>query len=195
MPPVAGNFDLYYIAIVSSLQTWKGYVMIIPMNKTVKNLVYGALIAALYAALTLALQPISFGLVQLRVSEAFCVLPALTACAVPGLTVGCLLASFIGLFTGVALLPDVIFGTLATLLAAICTRFLYRTKWNHWLYPLPAVVFNAVMVGALLYYVYDVGVALWLCMVYVGAGQAAACYLLGMPLYFLLKKHGTRLFG
>ena len=85
---------------------------------TVKKLVQGALIGALYAVLTLAAAPISYGLMQVRISEALSVLPYFTAAAVPGLFVGCIVANLLG---GAALY-DVIFGSLATLLAAFLTR-------------------------------------------------------------------------
>ena len=85
------------------------------MKKSDSNtyfVVYGALIAALYTALTAALAPISFGAVQFRVSEALCVLPYFTPAAVPGVFAGCLLSN---LLCGAAV-PDVIFGSLATLI-------------------------------------------------------------------------------
>ena len=86
----------------------------------IKKIVQGALIGALYAALTLVAAPISFGLMQVRISEALCILPFFTPAAVPGLFVGCVVANLLG---GAALY-DVIFGSLATLLAAVFTRWL-----------------------------------------------------------------------
>ena len=90
----------------------------------IKHIVRGALIAALYALLTLEVQPLSSGLVQLRVSEALCVLPWFTSSAVPGLFLGCLIAN---LAVG-AMLPDIIFGSLATLIAAYLTYWMGRAK-------------------------------------------------------------------
>ena len=81
-----------------------------------------AIIAALYAALTLLLAPISYGEVQIRFSEALTILPVLLPEAVPALAVGCLLANILGGCT----IFDILFGTLATLLAALCTRALRR---------------------------------------------------------------------
>ena len=147
-------------------------------------MVYAAAVAAIYAALTFMLQPISFGPWQVRVSEALCVLPALFPAAIPGLAVGCLIANMAGGFG----LPDIIFGTLATLAAALLT---HKAK-NHppWI-PFAPVVINAVVVGIILYYM--AGEPLWFSMMTVGVGQLIACYGLGLPLYFALKKYGSRL--
>ena len=117
---------------------------------TTKKLVQGALIGALYAALTLAAAPISFGLMQVRVSEALCILPFFTSAAVPGLFIGCLVANL----AGGAVLYDVVFGSLATLLAALLTRWFKKRGFSKWLAPLPAVVVNALIVGALMTLVY-----------------------------------------
>ena len=104
-----------------------------------RSLCLSAVIAALYAALTLLLAPISYGPIQLRLSEALTLLPMLLPQAVPGLFVGCLIAN---LYTG--MLTDIIFGSLATLIAAIGT-YLLRKK------PLLAaacpVVSNGLIVG------------------------------------------------
>ena len=145
---------------------------------TTKKLVQGALIGALYAALTLAAAPISFGLMQVRVSEALCILPFFTSAAVPGLFIGCLVANL----AGGAVLYDVVFGSLATL-------------FSKWLAPLPAVVVNALIVGALMTLVYLPGEVTYLAgSAYVGAGQAIACYGLGMPLLYVLERYGGKLF-
>ena len=146
--------------------------------------------AALYALLTLALAPISYGLVQCRVSEAMCVLPWFSSAAVPGLFAGCLLANLIA----GAPLYDVVFGSLATLLAALLTRWMRRCGLSRYLAPLPSVVLNAVIVGTLLYYVYELPVSLPLAMLSVGAGQAVACYGLGIPLLLALERFGGKLF-
>ena len=110
------------------------------MNTSTQNhvnaLTRAAIIAALYAALTLLLAPMSFGLVQIRVSEAMTLLPILLAEAVPALAVGCLIANVLG---GCTIL-DIVFGTLATLLAAVCTRLL-RSK------PLPAMLMPVLFNG------------------------------------------------
>ncbi len=157
---------------------------------TVRNLAQGAIIAAVYALLTIFLAPISSGLIQCRVSEAMSVLPYFTVSAVPGLFIGCLLAN---LLTG-APLYDVIFGSLATLIAAFIT-YRMRNRASKYLAPLPSVVINALVVGALLTYVYDVGVSYWVAAGYVAVGQAIACYGLGLPLMTLLERFRGKLFG
>ena len=131
-----------------------------------------AIIAALYAALTLLLAPISYGEVQIRFSEALTILPVLLPEAVPALAVGCLLSNILGGCT----IFDIIFGTLATLLAALCTRALRR---NVLLASAMPVLFNGVIVGAVVHYCYAPVVALPLCMLFVALGEAVACMLVG----------------
>ena len=84
-------------------------------NKTVLFVTKAAMIAAVYVVLTIVLAPISFGQVQLRVSEALTIMPVFTPAAIPGVFIGCL----IGNILGGAVLPDIIFGSLATLVAAV----------------------------------------------------------------------------
>ncbi len=148
------------------------------------------LIAALYFVLTIAVAPLSYGqlgMMQIRVSEALCVLRFFTPAAIPGLFVGCVLANLFS-FLGVV---DVIFGSLATLAAASITYFI-KSKW---LLPLPTVIVNAVAIGALLHFFYFTDMPLWIPIAYVGAGEAVACYALGMPLFFLLNKLKDKIFN
>lgn len=156
----------------------------------VRELVQGAIIAAVYALLTIFLAPISSGLVQCRVSEAMSILPYFTFSAVPGLFIGCLLAN---LLTGAAVY-DVIFGSLATLVAAYITYWM-RNRASKYLAPLPSVVVNALVVGWLLTYVYQFGAPYWLAAGYVAIGQAIACFALGLPLMKLLERFRGKLFG
>ena len=158
-------------------------------NMSVRDLARAAIIAAIYALLTIALAPISSGLIQCRVSEAMSVLPYFTFSAVPGLFIGCLLAN---LLTG-APIYDVVFGSLATLLAAYLTYSL-RKRLPKYLAPLPSVVINALVVGALLTYVYEVGVGYWVAAGYVAIGQAIACFVIGLPLMALLERFSDKLF-
>ena len=157
-----------------------------------RYLVRAAVIGAVYAAITLALAPISYGPLQFRISEALCVLPWFFPEAVPGLAVGCLLANLIG-GTG---LPDVIFGTLATLLAALCTLWLRKTG-KRWLGCIPPVVFNGVIVGAVLSYVLAPGeefLHFWLVFgLEVAGGEAAVLFVLGLPLLILLSRLAHRI--
>jgi len=133
------------------------------------------MIAALYAVITLLLAPFSFGPYQLRVAEAMTLLPVLLPEAIPGLFLGCLLANLLG---GAHLL-DIVFGSLTSLMAALATRLLYKRAV---LAALPPVVFNALIVGVLVHFLYAPDVPLLLCMFQVGVGQAVACYALGLPL-------------
>ena len=149
----------------------------------------GAAIAAIYAALTLLAFgfDLASGLIQVRFSEALSILPCFSAAAVPGLFAGCLMANLI---TG-APIYDVAFGSLATLLAAVCARraasVLSGTSLKL-LAPLPAVLINALVIGALLVRVYLVPVEYPIAALCVGAGQAAACYGLGIPLWHAIDR-------
>lgn len=151
------------------------------MRKNLRKITYGAVIGAVYAVLTLVLAPISMGAVQCRISEALTVLPLLTGVAVPGLFVGCLVAN---LFLGS--IYDIIFGSLATLVAAALTRFTRKNKWLAMAFP---VLINAVVVGGYIGLFLDNSTAVWVCMLTVGIGQMIACYGLGIPLYMFLKKY------
>lgn len=156
------------------------------MKKTAGFITRAAIIAAVYAALTILLAPLSFGAVQCRISEALTVLPMLTPAAVPGLFVGCMAANF---FT-TAEPVEVIFGSLATLVSAILT---YKTRRNKWLAVSFPVVVNAVVVGGYLGIYFTTEFPVWLTMVLVGLGQLLACYGLGMPLYHILEKRNIKL--
>lgn len=141
-----------------------------------------AVIAAVYAAVTALLAPISYGPVQVRAAEALTVLPFIAPPAVPGLFLGCLVANLLG---GLGW-QDVVFGSLATLLAAILTRWLGRIGAPPWLAPLPAVLVNAIVIPAYLSVLF--GLPYWLTAAQILAGQAIACYGLGYPLLTLLRQ-------
>ena len=150
-----------------------------------KDLTLAAVVAAAYAALTLLLPGPSFGYAQLRVAEAFTVLPFLFPATAPGLVVGCLVSNIISPYG----LPDLICGTAATALAALLTM----KAPNRWLAPLPPVVCNGVIVGALLaWYEAGFGAGFWpmfaLAGVGVAAGELVACYALGGLLLSALPK-------
>ncbi len=152
------------------------------MNDKTKSLVRGAVIAAIYAVLCIVMQPLSFGPMQLRFAEALTVLPFIFPEAVWGVTLGCLIAN---LFGGTVL--DIIFGTLATFLAAVVTR---KMK-SIWLAPLPPVLFNAVIVGVVIaintYAVPSLAVMATTCLL-IGASQGIVCYLIGIPLTAIVNK-------
>lgn len=151
-------------------------------------LTQAALIAALYAAVTLLLAPISYGQLQVRASEALTLLPIIAPAAVPGLFVGCLLANLLNPAGTTAL--DVVFGSLATLAAALLTRRLRHR-------PLAAaaapVAINALVVGWVLTTLYQLpylATAGW-----IGLGELIACCALGFPLLWALKKLPERTFA
>ena len=148
----------------------------------VRSLCLSAVIAALYAALTLAFQPISYGAVQFRISEAMTLLPILFPQAVPGLAVGCFISN---LFNPMGTtVYDVVFGTLATLAAALLTR---RMKGSVWVRALPPVLCNALVIGPVLTYAYGIDL-LWMNILTVGLGEAVVCYALGVPMIKLLQR-------
>lgn len=149
--------------------------------KDPKTLTRAAVIAALYAALTLLLAPISYGAMQVRVSEGLTLLPMLFPEAAPALFVGCLLANLLG---GSAL-PDIVLGSLTTLVAALLTR---RLRGNRILAALPPVVLNGLIVGALVHLLYTPEIPMALCMLYVAVGEAIACYVVGFLVLAAVKR-------
>lgn len=152
--------------------------------KNTNYLVQAALIAAIYAVLTIAFAPLSYGQVQIRFAEALTVLPAFTPAAIPGLFVGCLVANIYG---GGGII-DIVFGSLATLAAAYLSFRMPRK----WLVPMPPVLVNAVVVGFILNYLYQL--PLLISMVWVGMGQLIACYAIGYPLLLALGKYKNIIF-
>lgn len=145
---------------------------------TTRSLCLSAIIAALYAALTLLLAPISYGNIQCRVSEAFTVLPMVLPQSIPGLFVGCLIAN---IFSPTPSIWDIVFGSLTTLIAA-CGTYALRKK------PVLAaacpIVANGVIVGLMLALLYGLPVALT--MGEVAIGELGAVFL-GMLLLTVLK--------
>ncbi len=168
------------------------------MNKRQKQitlLIHGALIAAIYAAATYAISAIAYGPVQFRISEALTVFSVFTPAAVPGLTIGCILSNISSPY-GVW---DIIFGSGATLLAAVSARALRRITFKGIpvLSILMPVVFNALIVGAEITFFFpsDGGASLSAFAVsalQIGLGELAVCLLGGIPLYIAISK--TKLF-
>ncbi len=149
-----------------------------------RKITQSALIAALYVALTMLanLFGLASGAVQVRLSEMLTILPAFTVSAIPGLTVGCLLAN---LLTGCAVW-DVVFGTLATLLGAIFTRLI--GKKNCLLAAIPPIVSNTVIVPFVLQLVYGAPESLPYLFATVGLGEVLSCGVFGCGLYLVFKK-------
>jgi uncharacterized membrane protein len=158
-------------------------------TNSVRRLTLAAVIGALYAVLTLTASVfgVTYGPIQCRVSEALCVLPFFFPEARWGLFIGCLVANLISPYG----LPDLVLGSLATLIAACLTaRIPAKAKW---LAPLPPVLCNAVIVGALLAW-YEAGFGSSFPALYafnavtVGAGELVACYIFGGVLLVALPK-------
>lgn len=157
-------------------------------NKNTYFLAYGAVIAAIYVALTMATQPISFGPVQFRISEALCVLPYFTPAAVPGVFVGCLLSN---LLCGAAGL-DVVFGSLATLIGAVGS---YAFRRNRWLVCVPPILSNTVIIPWVLRFAYGSTDLIPVAMVTVGIGEVLAIGVLGSLLLTALERYKYMIFG
>lgn len=156
-----------------------------PAAADVNMIVKSGVIAALYVVLTLLAN--AFGLanysVQVRFSEALTVLPCVCSAAIPGVTIGCLLSNII---TGCAL-PDIIFGTLATLIGALGTYALRKHRRLSWV---PPVVSNMLIIPFILRYAYGL-TPLWLFFFTVGAGEVISCGILGLLLLKALDRTGA----
>ena len=153
------------------------------------RIVSGAAIAAVYVVLTVLAASVNLasGAIQVRFSEALTVLPFFTPAAVPGLAVGCLLSNIL---TGCAL-PDIIFGTLATLLGALGTRML---KGHRFLCTLPPVIANTLIVPFVLTYAYHIPGGIPYLMLTVGIGEVIACMILGQILLATLMPVAAGIF-
>lgn len=144
-------------------------------------------IAALYTVITIAIGPLGSAAIQCRIPEAMCILAIFTPAAIPGLTIGCLVSN---IATG-CLWQDVLFGTLATLIGAIGARMLRRI-W--WLTPLPTVVANTLIIPFVLAYAYHAEEGIPFLMLTVGIGEVISAYVLGIALYFALRKNARYIF-
>ena len=159
-------------------------------------LAQAAMIAALYTVLTIIANALGLAnyIIQVRFSEALTILPYFTPAAVPGLFIGCLLSNIL---TGCAL-PDIIFGSFATLLGALGTYALRRWKWCA---PVCPILSNTIIVPLVLVYGYGLlmeGMTLMQCLGFycltVGAGEIISCGILGMILLTVLEKYKGRIF-
>ena len=143
-----------------------------------------AMIAAIYVVLTMIANAMGLAsyAIQIRFSEALTILPFFTIAAVPGVTIGCLISNILA---GGAL-PDILFGTIATLLGAIGTYCL--RKKSKWLAPIPPIVANAIIIPPVLYYAYGIA-PVWFSFVTVTIGEIICCGVMGMALLFTLMKY------
>ena len=146
------------------------------------------MIAAIYVVLTYIFAPFSFGEVQIRIAEALTILPVFTPAAIPGLFLGCL----IGNILGGAILPDIIFGSLATLIGAVFT-YMLRDQ-NKLLAVLPPIISNTIIVPFVLKLGYGVNLPIPFMMLTVGIGEIIGCGVLGLVLYSALSKYRSLIF-
>ena len=157
-------------------------------SKGTQFLTEAAAIGAIYVVLTLLFAPLSYGEVQIRISEALTILPFFTPAAIPGLFVGCIIAN---LFGG-AIPIDIIFGSIATLLGAV---FTYRFRnCNRFLAPVPPILANAVIVPFVLRFGYGVNLPVPLMMLTVGIGEVVSCGIIGLILQTTLLKYRNVIF-
>ena len=160
-------------------------------NLSVRRLVRCAVIAAVYVVVCLVLAPFSYGAVQVRVAEALCLLPVFGAENIVGVTQGCFLANLLG-----STVVDVVFGTLATLLACLVTYKLRDIRVKGLAIPasLPPVVFNMIIVGAFeLTFFFSDGAPTAMLAVFnavtVGIGELISCTILGVALVKLIESN------
>ena len=170
-------------------------------NLSVRRLVRCAVIAAVYVVVCLVLAPFSYGAVQVRVAEALCLLPVFGAEYIVGVTLGCFLANLLG-----STIVDVIFGTLATLLACLVTYRLrnIRFKGLALAASLPPVLFNAVIIGieiAVMFPDPSSSAPIWLACITngisVGIGELISCTVLGVLLVKIIESNTalSQIFG
>lgn len=157
-------------------------------NQKSSFMTHAAMIAAIYVVLTYLFAPFSFGDIQVRIAEALTILPVFTPAAIPGLFVGCL----IGNILGGAILPDIIFGSLATLIGAVFT-YLLRKK-SQFLCILPPIISNTVIIPLVLRLGYGINLPIPFLMLTIGIGEIISCGILGLILYYALRKYRKIIF-
>ena len=168
---------------------------------SVRDLTLAAMLAAVYAVLTMALPIPQYGGVQIRFAEALTVLPFLFPAATPGLFVGCIIANLFSPFV-----LDVVFGSMATLLACLVTYRLrnIRFKGLALAASLPPVLFNAVIIGieiAVMFPDPSSSAPIWLACITngisVGIGEVISCTVLGVLLVKIIESNTalSQIFG
>ena len=157
-------------------------------RKKLHLMTQAALIAAVYVVLTMVFAPFSFSEIQVRIAEALTILPLFTPAAIPGLFIGCLLGNILG---GAAL-PDIIFGSLATLIGAYGTWMLRNAK--PFLAPLPPILSNVAIIPFVLRFAYGINLPIPFMMLTVGIGEVLSCGVLGLLLYYALQKYKNIIF-
>lgn len=157
-------------------------------NDPIRQMAYGAAIAAIYVVLTLVFAPISYGPIQFRISEALCILPYFTPAAIPGLFLGCMISNLLG----TAAMLDVIFGSIATLIGAVGS---YALRKNRFMVSIPPILSNALIIPWVLRYAYGAEDLIWFLIVTVGIGEILAVGVLGQILLGVLEKYKSVIFG
>ncbi len=152
-----------------------------------KKIARAGIVGAIYVTLTLVLYPISFGAVQVRISEAFCLLPLIFPESIIGLSVGCLISNFFG--NGAL---DVVFGTLATVVSAILTYFIGKKIKKVPLKILVGGIFPVVINAIVIPFTFlatteSLGVYI-ISALQILIGQALSVYLVGTPLYLAITR-------
>lgn len=161
-------------------------------KKSLNYIITGAIIAAAYVAITFITNifGLNYGPIQFRVAEVMTILPVFTPAAIPGITLGCFIANTFSFN-----LLDMVFGTMATLTAALLTYLFRNIKFKGLplLAMFPPVIINAVVIGAEIAVFYlEEGFSAWgylISGIEVGLGQLAVCYVLGIPFYLIVKKY------
>lgn len=155
---------------------------------SVQFIAQAAMIAAIYVVLTLIFAPFGYGEVQVRISEALTILPVFTPAAIPGLFIGCLLSNILG----GCIVPDIIFGSLATLLGAVFT-YMLRNQ-SRFLAPVPPILANALIMPFVLKFGYQVPLPIPFMMLTVGIGEIISCGVLGLIIYAALSRYKSMIF-
>lgn len=150
------------------------------------RLIKVAVVAALYATLTFALAPISYGNLQFRISEILVLLAFFDPFYIGGLTLGCFVANMLGP-NG---LPDMIFGTLATFISvssiSLTARVLKNKKSALWIGSLWPTLFNGLIIGAMLHVLFKLPLALT--MLEVAIGEFSVVTIIGVPVMLFIRK-------
>ena len=157
-------------------------------NKNVTKVSHAAMIAAVYVVLGVVFAPFGSKAIQVRIAEALTILPVFSTAAIPGLFIGCLISNVL---SG-GILPDIIFGSLATLIGALGTHKF--GKIHPLLGTLPPILANAIIVPLVLRYGYGDPLPIPYMMLTVGIGEIISCGILGMILYVALKPMRGKIF-
>ena len=179
--------------LVTGRTSQKGVDLFMFNKLSIRKIAFAGIVAAIYAALTLALAPISYGNVQFRIAEALTILPFFFPVTLPGLFIGCIIAN---LFSPYGIL-DVVAGSTASLLAGLCTMYLGKINRESIVLKalacFPPVIFNAIIIGAVIAFTITSGDAqFWSTFLvfglWVGFGQLVVLYCLGLPMMIYLPK-------